>query len=72
MAKKPKLTQFHYHEALDRTYIIGDAIDRNLLQHPVCKLDKEVCNLIEEAATKIFEAYQLLGHRSIVLFPDDI
>ena len=69
MAKKPKLTQFHYHEALDRSSVILDTIDRHLIQHPVCKLDKEVAKLIEEAATKMFEAYQLLGDRSIRLFP---
>jgi hypothetical protein len=69
MSKKPKLTEFHYHEALDRVHIIGDTIDRHLIQHPVCKLDKEVNALVEEAAMKIFEAYQLIGHRSIVLFP---
>ena len=72
MGKKPKLTEFHYHEALDRASVIVDNIDRHLIQHPVCKLDKEVGKLVEEAAMKMFEAYQLLGHRSIELFPDDI
>lgn len=72
MAKKPKLTQFHYHEALDRASVIVDNIDRHLIQHPVCKLDKEVAELVEESATKMYEAYQLLGHRSCELFPDDI
>lgn len=72
MAKKPKLTQFHYHEALDRAYILGDMVDRNLIQHPVCKLDKEINQLVEEAAMKLFEAYQLIGHRTVELFHDDI
>lgn len=66
---KKKLTQFHYHEALDRSSIVLDILDRHLIQHPVCKLDKEVAILIEEAAVKIHEAYQLIGHRSIELFP---
>lgn len=70
MAKKPKLTEFHYHEALDRAYIIGDTIDRHLIQHPVCKLDKEVNALVEEAAMKIFEAYQLIGHNHASCFHD--
>lgn len=69
MANKPKPTKFHYHEALDRTYMIGDIIDRHLIQHPVCKLDKEVAELVEEASIKMFEAYQLLGDRSVKLFP---
>jgi hypothetical protein len=68
MRAKDKLTEFHYHEALDRASLIGDMVDRHLIQHPVCKLDKEVNKLVEEAATKLFEAYQLLGHRSIELF----
>jgi hypothetical protein len=68
MRAKDKLTEFHYHEALDRASLIGDMVDRHLIQHPVCKLDKDVNKLVEEAATKLFEAYQLLGHRSIELF----
>lgn len=72
MGKKPKLTEFHYHEALDRTSVICDMVDRHLIQHPVCKLDKEVNKLVEDAAMKLYEAYQLLGHRSIELFPEDI
>jgi hypothetical protein len=68
MRAKDKLTEFHYHEALDRASLIGDMVDRHLIQHPVCKLDKEVNKLVEEAATKLFEAYQLLGHKSIELF----
>lgn len=63
MAKKLKLTKFHYHEALDRSAIMLDMIDRYLIQHPVCKLDKDVANLVEEAADKMFEAYQLLGKK---------
>lgn len=63
MEKKPKLTEFHYHEALDRASILLDGIDRNLIQHPVCKLDKEVAKLVEESAQKMHEAYQLLGDK---------
>ncbi len=66
--KKPKLTEFHYHEALDRAYMIGDTIDRHLIQHPVCKLDKDVAKLIEESAQKMYEAYQLLGQKSSEIF----
>ena len=33
---------------------------------------QSVNKLVEEAAMKLFEAYQLIGHRSIELFPDDI
>lgn len=70
MQKKPQLTQFHYHEALDRSSVICDMIDRHLIQHPVCKLDKEIAKLVEEAATKLYNAYQLIGERNIDLFHD--
>jgi hypothetical protein len=69
MAKKSKLTELHYHEALDRSSILSNMIDNYLIQHPVCKLDKEVAVLVEEAATKLYQAYQLIGQRSIELFP---
>ena len=69
MANKPKLTESHYHEALDRASVVLDNIDRHLIQHPVCKLDKDVAILVEEASTKMYEAYQLLGHKMCELFP---
>jgi len=58
------LDQFHYHEALDRASIICDNIDNHLLQHPVCKLDKEVSEKVEEALSSLWEAYQILGSRN--------
>jgi len=48
--------------------MIGDTIDRHLIQHPVCKLDKDVAKLIEESAQKMYEAYQLLGQKSSEIF----
>lgn len=67
MSKKLKdlLDQFHYHEALDRASIICDNIDNHLLQHPVCKLDKEVSEKVEEALSSLWEAYQILGSRNM-------
>tara|TARA_B110001450_G_C17372771_1_gene380373 strand:+ start:297 stop:509 length:213 start_codon:yes stop_codon:yes gene_type:complete len=66
MAKKSnkigiKLNDLQYHEALDRLNITIQTIDRNLIQHPVLKLETEIKNLVEEAQTKLFEAYQKLG-----------
>jgi hypothetical protein len=58
------LDEFHYHEALDRSGVICDAIDRQLLQHPVCKLDKEVSKKVEESLNSLWEAYQILGSKN--------
>jgi len=67
MAKdlKKMLDEFHYHEALDRAHIICENIDDHLLQHPVCKLDKEISIKVEEALNTLYEAYQIIGSRKI-------
>jgi hypothetical protein len=63
MSKKPKIKKQYYFEAMDRASVLSDMLDRHLIQHPVCKLDKEVGGLVDEAAMKLYEAYQLLGQR---------
>ena len=63
MAKKPKLTNEHYHEFIDRLHVITSTIDNHVLQHPVCKLDKELCTKVETALDILYEAYQLGGSK---------
>ena len=70
MSAKDKLDQFHYHEALDRLHVIMSTIDDHLIQHPVCKLEKEVGNKVEEAFTLLFQAYQEVGLISHKRFED--
>lgn len=57
-----ELDDFHYHEALDRIHVIMDTIDAHLIQHPVLKLETEVKDLVEEAQTKLWHAYQIIGN----------
>jgi len=73
MAKKLSnfLDEFHYHEALDRAHIICQNINDHLVQHPVCKLDKEVSKKVEDALTALYDAYQTIGQRSEQLFKDE-
>jgi hypothetical protein len=59
------LDAFHYHEALDRTHILCENINDHLLQHPVCKLDKEIGMKIELALDTLYEAYQIIGSRDV-------
>lgn len=59
MKKRPKLTSDHYHEIIDRLHIITCTINDHILQHPVCKLDKDVCTKVETALDILYEAYQL-------------
>jgi hypothetical protein len=59
------LDKFYYHEALDRTHILCENINDHLLQHPVCKLDKEIAIKVELALDTLYEAYQIIGSRKI-------
>jgi len=59
---KEKLDQFHYHEALDRIYVISQNCDEHLLQHPAIKLESEVKENIEKAILYLCEAYQQIGN----------
>ena len=58
-----RLDKFHYHEALDRSHVICENINDHLLQHSVCKLDKEIAIKVEQALDTLAEAYQIIGSR---------
>ena len=62
MAKKSdkigiELDDFHYHEVMDRLSVIMDNIDRQLMQHPVLKLETEIKNQVDEGLTILWKAY---------------
>ena len=40
-----------------------DVIDKQLIQHPVLKLEKETRREIEKATDHLFEAYQQLAQK---------
>lgn len=54
------LSGLQYHEALDRSKVFFNNIDMNLLQHPVCKLDKEVSNKVEECLNALHAVCQII------------
>jgi hypothetical protein len=66
--KKFKLDEFHYHEALDRSYIVAELIETALIEHVVIKKHKSLKAKIEKAQSLIVEAYQEIGGLSITLF----
>lgn len=61
---KTILDEFHYHEAMDRTAMITDIVDRYLTQHPVFKAEKEFAEKIEQAGMALAKAYQIVGDLS--------
>lgn len=69
MSKKKPLDEFHYHEALDRSYVIAEIIDSTLLTHPVIQKHRDFKKRVENAQQLIVEVYQLIGGLEITLFP---
>ena len=58
---KINLDEFHYHEALDRIYIINEMIDNVLLSHPVFDVHKDLQTKISDAQTILYDVYKTLG-----------
>ena len=56
-----ELDDYHYHEVLDRLGVIMDSVDRQLLQHPVVKVETDVKNQIDEGLTYLWKAYNTIA-----------
>lgn len=67
MSKK-KLSEFHYHEALDRTYIIINIIENSLTYHPVFKKHKKLRKKVNKAIDVLCDAYQEIGKMEVKKF----
>ena len=60
---KDYLTEKHYVEILDRLNVFASMCSDHLLQHPVCKVDKQVTQEVEKAMDALTMAYQIAGNR---------
>jgi hypothetical protein len=69
--KEEPLDEFHYHEALDRSYIVAELIETALIDHPVIQRHGHLKTKIENAQSLIIEVYQEIGSLSITLFDPD-
>ncbi len=52
-----KLDEYSYHEAIDRTYLIIDNLEKTVYQHPVIKKHKKVKKKLKKALTLLAEVY---------------
>jgi Fe2+ transport system protein B len=68
---KPKLNSGHYLEIVDRLHVMASNINDNLLQHPACKIEKEISKEIDKALTHLYEAYQIAGKIMFEKFEKD-
>lgn len=56
-----ELTDLHYHELLDRTYIMISDIENKLINHLASETNKEILDKLEAANNMLSEAYQIIG-----------
>lgn len=68
---KKHLSEFHYHEVLDRLHVIACNCESHLMQHPVVKIESEVKQSVEKAIEYLWEAYQQVGNISDKRFKDE-
>jgi hypothetical protein len=61
MFNKPKLNNGHYLEIVDRIHVITCNMNDHLLQHPVCKIEKQISKEIDKALDHLHNAYQIAG-----------
>lgn len=68
--KKVVLDEFHYHEALDRSYVVAEILENALIGHIVIQENKQLKEKLEKAQELIIEVYQEIGSMQIRLFTD--
>jgi hypothetical protein len=56
-----ELDAFHYHEVLDRLTLLGDSLERHLIDHPVCEAHPELKEILLKSQETIIEAYLKVG-----------
>lgn len=67
--KKVELDEFHYHEVVDRIYLIENNVDSFLLNHIAVKQHEDVKKRVKKASKLLVEAYQLMSGYEHKLFP---
>ena len=52
---------YHYHELLDRTYILGNMVDEHLIGHPAVDANPEIKKKVRKVSRLLTEIYNLSG-----------
>ena len=67
---KDKIDEFHYHEMVDRLYMMMEIIDSQLLAHPLTEEDSELKQEIEKVIDILYKQYQRIGCKEAELFKE--
>lgn len=58
---KEELDEYHAHEALDRTCMLMEIVETQLLNHPYIQANLAMGVLADQALLALSELYQLIG-----------
>ena len=64
MVAAMEINDGHYLELMDRLHVANSMIEDHITTHPLTDSLPEVKKLVEEAQSKLWEAYQLVGSLS--------
>ena len=64
MVADMEINDGHYLELMDRLHVANCMIEDHITTHPLTDTLPEVKKLVEEAQSKLWEAYQLVGSLS--------
>lgn len=67
MSEETKLDEFHYHEVMDRAYVLMEAVENALLEHPAVAAHSHLRGLVSEAHDRLYDVYQAAG---VFRFPE--
>tara|TARA_B100000768_G_C11246731_1_gene362091 strand:- start:103 stop:315 length:213 start_codon:yes stop_codon:yes gene_type:complete len=59
-----ELTDLQYHEILDRLKVVMSAIDNNIIQHPVAKIETDIKDQVSLAYDHLYKAYLISSKKS--------
>ena len=65
MKKKQKIDDYHWHEVVDRTYLVMEMLGSALENHPVILATPELEKLLGRAHAALFRLYQTAGHKHL-------
>jgi hypothetical protein len=60
---KNEINDGHYLELMDRLHIIMMNIQDHIVSHPLTENEKDIQKKVEQASSKLWEAYQLVGNK---------
>lgn len=63
MKEEIEINDGHYLELMDRLHIVNCTIDDHILNHPLCDVNVDIQNKIDEALVLLLEAYQMVGNK---------